>query len=103
MKPVLRFYCTGFLSSGSNLLHLLEHVDAWIMDPGTVRVVFSKQLASPSTVILRCFLSGSEGMVSCVRFGELDTIYQASNYCIQPWQMLEPIESESNLFCWWYA
>jgi len=38
----LRFYTTGFLSSGSNLLNLLRHIQAWVMAPGTVQVSFDR-------------------------------------------------------------
>ena len=37
-----RFYTTGWLASGSNLLNLLRHIERWIMTPGTVQVLYDR-------------------------------------------------------------
>ena len=38
-----RFYCVGFLSSGTNLLNMLRHLEQWVLhDPMSVRVIFDR-------------------------------------------------------------
>ena len=42
-----RFYTAGFLAGGSNYLEMLQHVEAWIFTPGTVRVVYAYEEKHP--------------------------------------------------------
>lgn len=38
LSPSKRFFCVGFMATGSNYFHLLRAVYQWVMDPTTVIV-----------------------------------------------------------------
>lgn len=41
------FYCSGWLASGSNFLHLLQHLERWIWAEGTVVVSYDRRGFAP--------------------------------------------------------
>ena len=41
---LLRFYTSGFMSTGSNYFDILTHAEAWVFEEGSVEVCYDKLL-----------------------------------------------------------